>query len=190
MSAHLRRLASQLSLKEFERHCNKSDCQHLSLKDTVTRAIAFALRQRRIIFVYLGASYVLSGQAPDTRLDDAVKEIAQLKRMAADQDRRIATLENTVRLQQRAIVAAARPSTVPVLSWRTLEGWVAVKVGMSRAQVVEILGEPKSTDIVMDRQTLFYRDAAAVPIGEVVITDDRVSEINSTAFQIQTPSQK
>src|SRR5690348_10254401 len=34
------------------------------------------------VFVYLGASYDLSGQTPDTRLDDAVKEIAQLKRIA------------------------------------------------------------------------------------------------------------
>ncbi len=148
------------------------------------------LRTGAIVFICLSASYRLYGQIPDTRLDDAVKEIAQLKRMAADQDRRIATLENTVRLQQRAILAAARPSTVPVLSWRTLEGWAAVKVGMSRAQVVEILGEPKSTDVVMDRQTLFYKDAAAVPIGQVVITDDRVSEVASPRFQLYVPSQK
>jgi hypothetical protein len=148
------------------------------------------LRTGAIVFICLRASYSLYGQAPDTRLDDAIKEIAQLKRMAADQDRRIATLENTVRSQQRAILAAARPSAAPVLSWRTLEGWTAVKVGMSRAQVVEILGEPKSTDIVMDRQTLYYKDAAAVPIGDVVITDDRVSEVTSPRFQVYVPSQK
>ncbi len=140
-----------------------------------------------IVFVYLVASCGLSGQTPDTRLDDAVKEIAQLKRIAADQDRRIASLETTVRSQQRAILAAARP--VPAISWRTLEGWSAVKVGMSRSQVVEILGEPKSTETVIDRQTLFYKDAT-IPIGEVVITDDRVSEVTSTAFQIHVPSQK
>jgi hypothetical protein len=81
-------------------------------------------RAGAIVFVYLGASYGLSGQTPDTRLDDAVKEIAQLKRIAADQDRRIASLERTVRLQQSAILAAARP--VPTISWRNLEGWAAV----------------------------------------------------------------
>ena len=144
-------------------------------------------RAGAIVFVYLGASYGLSGQTPDTRLDDAVKEIAQLKRIAADQDRRIASLERTVRLQQSAILAAARP--VPTISWRNLEGWAAVKVGMSRAQVVEILGEPKSTDVVMDRQTLFYKDATN-PIGEVVIADDRVSEVSSPKFQIYVPAQK
>ena len=39
-----------------------------------------------IVFVYLGASYGLPAETPDPRLDDAVKEIALLKRMAADQD--------------------------------------------------------------------------------------------------------
>jgi hypothetical protein len=146
------------------------------------------LRAGAVVTAFLSASYGLSGQTPDTRLDDAVKEIALLRRIAADQDRRIASLESTVKSQQRAILAATRP--VPAPSWRTLEGWAAVKVGMSRAQVVEILGEPKSTDIVIDRQTLFYKDGAAAPIGTVVITDDRVSEVTSTAFQIHIPSQK
>lgn len=146
-----------------------------------------AFRVGAIVWVYVGASFGLSGQTPDTRLDDAVKEIALLKRMVAEQDRRLASLESTVRTQQRAILAAARP--VPAPSWRTLEGWAAVKVGMSRAQVEEILGEPKSTDIVIDRQTLHYKDAAT-PIGQVVITDDRVSEVVSPKFQIHVPAQK
>jgi hypothetical protein len=73
-------------------------------------------RAGAIVLACLGASCGLSGQTPDTRLDDAIKEIAQLKRIAADQDRRIAALENTVRSQQRAILAAARPA--PALSWR------------------------------------------------------------------------
>jgi len=144
-------------------------------------------RAGAIVFVLLGASYGLSGQTPDTRLDEATKDIALLKRMVADQDRRLASLESAVRTQQRAILAAARP--VPPISWRTLEGWAAVKVGMSRAQVMEILGEPKSTDIVIDRQTLFYKDAAT-SIGQVVITDDRVSEVVSPKFQIHVPAQK
>jgi hypothetical protein len=129
----------------------------------------------------------LSAETPDPRLDDAIKEIATLKRIAADQDRRIASLERTVRSQQSAILAAARPvSTVP---WKTLEGWAAIKIGMSRAQVVEILGEPKSTDVVIDRQTLFYKDVTT-PIGQVVITDDRVSEVACPRFRIYVPAQK
>jgi len=55
---------------------------------------------------------------------------------------------------------------------------------------VEILGEPKSTDVVIDRQTLYYKEANNAPIGQVVITDDRVSEVASPRFQIYIPSQK
>jgi len=132
---------------------------------------------RRLVFlVYLGASLSLPGQTP---ADDSAKEIALLKRTVADQERRIATLERTVRSLQTTAVAATR--TVRP-SWRNVEGWTAVKLGMSRDQVVEILGEPKSTDIVIDRQTLFYKDGADV--GNVVITDDRVSEVASPRFQI------
>jgi hypothetical protein len=144
-------------------------------------------RFNTIVFVYLSASYGLAAETPDPRLDDAVKEIALIKRMAADQERRIASLERTVRAQQNAILAAARP--LPTIPWKTPEGWAAVKMGMSRAQVVEILGEPQSTDAVIDRQTLFYKEATA-PVGHVVITDDRVSEVTSNRFRIYVPSQK
>ena len=135
---------------------------------------------RIVLLVYLGASLGLLGQTPDTRADDSAREIALLKRTMADQERRIATLERTVRSMQSTVLTAAR--TVRP-SWRNAEGWAAVKLGMSRDQVVEILGEPKSTDIVIDRQTLLYKDAAD-RVGNVVIVDDRVAEVSSPRFQI------
>jgi hypothetical protein len=138
------------------------------------------------LIVYMGASYSLSAQAPDSRSDDSAKEIALLKRTVADQDRRIANLERTMRSLQTTVLTPAR---LVRPSWRNAEGWSAVKIGMSRDQVVEILGEPKSTDIVIDRQTLSYKDVSN-PIGKVVITDDRVSEVNSPRFQIYATANK
>ncbi len=135
---------------------------------------------RILLLVTLGASLGLLGQTPDTRADDSAREIALLKRTVADQERRIATLERTVRSMQSPVLATTR--TVRP-SWRNAEGWAAVKLGMSRDQVVEILGEPKSTDIVIDRQTLNYKDAVE-PVGNVVIIDDRVAEVSSPRFQI------
>ncbi len=134
---------------------------------------------RMALLVYLGASLGLFGQTQDTRADDSAREIAVLKRTVADQERRLATLERTVRSMQSTVLTAARPVRP---SWRNAEGWTAVKLGMSRDQVVEILGEPKSTDIVIDRQTLFYHDGG--PVGNVVIVDDRVAEVASPRFQI------
>ena len=135
---------------------------------------------RFVLAVYLGASLSLLGQTPDTRADESAREMALLKRTVADQERRIATLERTVRSMQSTVLATTR--TVRP-SWRNAEGWAAVKLGMSRDQVVEILGEPKSTDIVIDRQTLVYKDAAD-PVGNVVIVGDRVAEVSSPRFQI------
>jgi SmpA / OmlA family len=149
------------------------------------------LQTGAVVFVVLVASHGLSGQTPDPRpdlrVDEALKEIALLKRTVADQDRRIAGLERTVKTLQTTVLTASPP--VMTNRWRTAEGWSAVKIGMSRDQVVEILGEPKSTDAVMDRKTLFYKDAAD-PIGTVVITDDRVSEVASPRFQISITPQK
>jgi len=137
---------------------------------------------RIFLLVGFGASLGLFGQTPD----DSAREIALLKRTVADQERRIATLERTVRSMQVTNVAAGRPLRP---SWRTAEGWAAVKIGMSRDQVVEILGEPKSTDIVIDRQTLFYKDGAT-PVGDVVIVDDRVAEVEAPRFQIFVTPQR
>ncbi len=137
---------------------------------------------RIALLVYLGASLGLWGQTPDSRADDSAREIALLKRTVADQERRIATLERAVRSMQSTVSGAG--GIWPVRpSWRNAEGWAAVRLGMSRDQVVEILGEPKSTDIVIDRQTLLYKDAAD-PVGNVVIVDDRVVEVSSPRFQI------
>ena len=137
---------------------------------------------RSVLLLYLGASLSLLGQTP---ADDSAREIALLKRTVADQERRIASLERTMRALQSTVVAASRPVRP---SWRNVDGWAAVKLGMSRDQVVEILGEPKSTDIVIDRQTLFYKDAN--PVGDVIIIDDRVAEIEAPRFQIHISSPK
>ena len=124
----------------------------------------------------------LSAQTPETRSDDSAKEILVLKRTVADQERRIAMLERTVTSMQNIVLAASRNSSRPP------EGWAALKMGMSRALVVDILGEPKTTESVIDRQTLLYMDANGL-VGKVIITDDRVSDVSSR-FRTHNSSQK
>ena len=72
-------------------------------------------------------------------------------------------------------------------SWRNREGWTSLKIGMSHAQVVDILGDPKTTEAVMDRQTLRYEENKD-PVGRVVLVDDRVSEIACERFQVYAPA--
>lgn len=140
--------------------------------------------------VFLASLSHLPGQVSDSGSEDT-KDIALLKRTISNQDqriaaldRRIAALERTVGSQQAAIQALTRRSTL--VAWRNPEGWAAIKIGMSRAQVVDILGEPRSTEAVIDRQTLIYKEGND-PIGSVVIIDDRVSEVISARFQIHIP---
>jgi len=142
-----------------------------------------------IAFIYLNAASGLFSQTPDAGSGSASQEIAQLRRTVTEQERRIASLERTMRSLQTTILAANRRPVI--LSWRTIEGWSAVKIGISRAQVEGILGEPNLVDSVMDRQTLYYKEpAATVALGKVIITDDRVSEVDAPGFQIHLPVSK
>src|SRR5665213_389478 len=122
--------------------------------------------------------------AKDRRLDDAVSEIALLKRLVREQDRRIADLEKALRtLQQGAgvtvvegkVKVAPKPLAAP---WHNPLAWAHVQPGMSRAQVEEILGAPTSVDAVIDYQTLNYKGEppnGGVLTGSIKITDDRVT---------------
>ena len=116
-----------------------------------------------------------------SRLDSAMNDIAVLKRLVADQGQRIVTLERTIRVLQAPPSAAARTQVT----------WEGIKPGMSRAQVVELLGDPKFNEAVMDRQTLIYGPEVNNPVGRVTIVDDRVTQVEYPRGRIiVTPSAK
>jgi SmpA / OmlA family len=125
----------------------------------------------------------------DRRLEDALADVALLKRVVKEQDRRIADLEKTVKaLQAVAAVSPEKPAGEERLKpaikpfaarWRNPLAWTQLKEGMSRAQVEEILGKPVSVDSVIDYQTLYYKSDASSSdalAGIVKLTDDRVTE--------------
>lgn len=140
------------------------------------------------------------GQAPaqtqphsmESRLDDALTDIALLKRVVREQDRRIADLEKALRTLQTA-GAAERPPEEKVkvppkpiaAPWHNPQTWARVEEGMSRAQVEDILGTPTSVDAVIDYQTLNYKGetrAGSVLTGTVKLTDDRVTAVSPPDF--------
>jgi len=130
-------------------------------------------------------------QSRDPRLDEAVSEIALLKRIVRDQDRRIADLEKTLRILQQAggvavvegkVKVAPKPLPAP---WQNPLVWARVEEGMSRAEVEDILGKPTSVDAVIDHQTLHYKGGtppSAVLTGSVNLTDDRVTAVSPPDF--------
>jgi hypothetical protein len=130
----------------------------------------------------------------DRQLEDALTDIALLKRLVREQGRRIAELEKTLRTQQAEATAPVpvpvevRPKVLPkplAARWQNPLAWAQIQEGMSRAQVEDILGKAASVDAVIDSQTLNYKGDApsgGVLTGSVNLTDDRVIAVNPPEF--------
>jgi hypothetical protein len=134
------------------------------------------------------------GQQSDRRIEDALAEITLLKRVVAEQDRRIATLEKTLDTSRLGAVVGQQSSGTPdhvagtqattSTPWKTPSVWSLIKRGMSRAQVVAILGQPTSVD-GRNYQTLLYRgEVSGSPsvTGRVILVDDQVWLVNMPVF--------
>ncbi len=136
--------------------------------------------------LYSAQTPVLRAQARDPRVDKLTAETDELKRTVADQDKRIAELEKTVKMLQAAAappVPAPIPSSTP--AWKTPTSWNLIKAGMSEAQVVGILGPPTSVQSVTDSRTLFYQpgpNSTSTLNGSVSLKDDRVTATSPPAF--------
>ena len=145
-------------------------------------------------FLWLAPSQCFS-QTRDRRLDEALVDITQLKRLIKEQDRRIADLEKTVKALQ-ATTAADRPTPAPeervravarppLARWLNPLAWGQIREGLSRAQVEELLGPPTSVESVIDYQTLIYKSdipGRGTVTASIKLTDDRVSQITPPDF--------
>jgi hypothetical protein len=120
----------------------------------------------------------------DTSLQDALAEIALLKRIVAEQDRRITALERIVAPNRSAAMVSQLPAA-PSPEWKTPAAWKRLKNGMSSAQVIAILGKPTSMESVGPYRTLFYQGdvpGSGSVTGTIKLGDDRVWEINIPVF--------
>jgi hypothetical protein len=81
----------------------------------------------------------------------------------------------------RPDTAAPAPAAAP-LPWHSITAWDAVTHGMTREQVMEILGRPTAVEIVDAYMTLFYRGATVkgtVISGHVNLRDGRVVAVRA-----------
>ena len=126
------------------------------------------------------ASAQTAARDNDTRLDQALRDIRDLRSLVTAQASRITNLERSVRILQDQL-------TTPVGSRsKTPEGWAGLRLGMSRADVEYILGPPKTADAVIDKQTLTYGTGTSIA-GTVILVDDRVSQVNAPGFKMVLP---
>ena len=113
------------------------------------------------------------------------REITALKQIVAMQDRRIAQLESALKFRAQI----EQPPTIALASnepaWKRPDSWVKVRSGMSRAQVVAILGVPTSARGGTDYSTLFFQGevrGSGQVTGTVQLADDRVYLVNTPVF--------
>jgi hypothetical protein len=135
--------------------------------------------------LYLTLPLTAMAQARDPQIDELKKETAQLKTVVADQERRIAELEKTVRALQAVATPVPTPLPTPVPAWRSASNWNQIKLGMSEAQVVEILGPPSRVEASIDVRTLIYlpdSHSTSTLSGKVTLTDDRLTAAVPPAF--------
>ena len=130
----------------------------------------------------------------DSRVMQLEQEVRNLQRQLDTQTRRIDALESALR-QSRGRPALPEPSRdvvskdVKVASpWLQSSNWDKLRIGMSDAEVLRILG-PATTSRKSeqgDTQTLFYAmelDAGGYLSGNVVVGDHRVLEIHKPALK-------
>lgn len=146
-----------------------------------------------------------TAQTKDSQPNDLTLEVSQLERKIADQEDRISQLEKAMKAMQEngaragniadailKLEAAVRDlKTIPVPGpfpplippWHSASNWNLLTQGMSRAQVVKILGSPTRETSVMDTQTLYYNDPVAARLsGSVTLEGDRLTIMVPPAF--------
>ena len=138
-----------------------------------------------IWLLYLALPLTAVAQAHDPRVDNLVTETTQLKRTAADQERRIADLERAVKALQAVATPLPERIPAPAPAWQQASNWNLIKKGMSGAQVVEILGPPTREETATDMRTLYYQPdprSTTTLTGSVTLLDDRVTASAPPAF--------
>jgi len=112
------------------------------------------------------------------------RQIVELRHLIELQNERIGRLEALVEaapISQRKQVFSAK------FPWHKSSSWDKIKAGMSRSQVLSILGKPIETKTdVISYVTLYYRGeigGSGFVSGNVVLNaDDRVIFINHPVF--------
>jgi len=148
-----------------------------------------------LTFGVLGAARAAYGQTVEQRLNDTLNEITILKRVIAEQDRRISQLEKAVEAlragsaadkgQTGAASEPAKSKTSKAL-WQDPAAWGKVQEGMTEEQVVALLGKPTSVESEASYRVLIYETKKAMGAGalsgKVKLLDGRVWLIESPIF--------
>ena len=128
-------------------------------------------------------------QSTQQRIEALTIEITFLKRLIAEQDRRISTLENKIKAGAVGSTGSTSStgSAAPVgsvMSWKNPGNWSRIKSGMSEQQVVAILGMPTSRHgrAVVKLVYEGLISGSGYVSGNIKLMDNRVAVVNIPVF--------
>ena len=121
----------------------------------------------------------------DQRVKKLTQETDQLKHTVADQERRIAELEKTVKALEAIVNPTPQPLPASTPAWQAASSWNMIMLGMPEADVVAILGPPSRVISNQDVRTLYYQPSPNSSLtlnGSVTLKDDRVTASSPPKF--------
>lgn len=121
----------------------------------------------------------------DPRVDKLTAQVVQLQHTVADQERRLAELETTVKALEAIVNPLPQPIPAPTPQWHSPQSWNQIRPGMSEAEVVALLGTPTRVLSVTDTRTLYYQPdprSRSTLQGSITLQDDRVTASSPPAF--------
>jgi len=154
------------------------------------------------LIIFCGVGFVIAaparihGQQTNARIDALNKELALIRHVMADQEKRVSALEEVVRRFQEEL-GSGKPrgdlrqsgpltSTLSLAAWQVPGNWDRLKSGMSESQVISILGPPTNVDRTTGSiPVLFYKGevpGSGVVSGNVKLMEDRVYLVNKPVF--------
>ena len=140
---------------------------------------------RVLVALCLMSALSLAQETPksEDQLQSIVTEVALLKRVVVEQERRILQLEKIVQsITQPQPITSRQALSTP---WHSETYWRRIKDGMSESQVIKILGKPTDVKELGSMRRLFYRGevrGSGFVSGNVWLSDDRVWQVNTPVF--------
>jgi hypothetical protein len=161
----------------------------------------------RVLRFTVAACFLVTASATaadDLKISQLEQEVRELQRLVQQQSRRIDALENSVRQARVNVVplpertpasaqaatqskagqsSAGQSGSIQPNVWLDAANWDRLKIGMTEADVMRLLGAPTTTRSIPpgDVQTLFYAmelEAGGYLSGRVVTREQRVLEIH------------
>ena len=97
---------------------------------------------------------MLTREQKEKQVAELQEQVAELQERAAELQKRVAALE-PIPKQNQDPSESSKPETSG--NWKIRANWLALETGMTKKQVVELLGEPETVRVMPYGHNWFYQ---------------------------------